>query len=144
KLRGCSKQVLFCASTNRIHDFCSKSHAVEAVAKGQQDSGKNDRAVSKCKLPGCQKDVYLDPTTGLGSDFCSRGHRAQANANRKGVATVNRHVDRVIIGRIAGSDNFALSVLAKTHPQYLSLQNQFTSKFIKSAAPTVRSIMEVQ
>ncbi|CAM9324420.1 unnamed protein product, partial [Hapterophycus canaliculatus] len=54
------------------------------------------------------------------------------------------HVDRVIIGRITGSTNFGLSVLKETHPQYLSLQNQFIDKWIKLPAPTVRSIMEVQ
>ncbi|CAM9262096.1 unnamed protein product [Scytosiphon promiscuus] len=210
-LGGCSNQVFICVTTNRIHDFCSKGHAEEAISKGQWIGGRSGGGASKCRLPGCHENVYRDPLTSLvshchrqvlvvfqaprvlrmpfmhsptpkgspptptstsplilppgrsegtvrqrsvhwknageyerrghESNFCSKGHRAFASKNTTGV---NRRVGRVIKGRITGSTNFALIVLDKANPQYVSLQSQFTSRWNKPGVPTVQSILEVQ
>lgn len=74
KLAGCSRTVYVDERTGRVHDFCGRSHANEAMANGEGSSpsrgtggGKGapaqEQGSAECSLEGCKELVYRDPVT---------------------------------------------------------------------------------
>lgn len=86
----------------------------------------------------------LIPAILQGTGYCSKGHRAKAMASAANVTAVGPHVDRVLSGGKTDATGFRLSCLSNTHPEYVSLRQQFNSKLSKSAPMTLRSVFEIQ
>jgi hypothetical protein len=83
KLPGCNRCQFFEADIGRAHDFCSKMHANEAIARGlhpapnQTVQVEPDKAL-RCSLYGCSARRYSDPETGRMHDFCGWKHAFKA------------------------------------------------------------------
>ncbi|CAN0059865.1 unnamed protein product [Pylaiella littoralis] len=78
---GCPLTVYVDESTGRVHNFCGRRHADEAVAIGglsSPTSRRGDALVTKgtamCKVQGCHELVFRDPWTKKESEYCSNQH----------------------------------------------------------------------
>ncbi|KAL6078972.1 TRUD domain-containing protein [Balamuthia mandrillaris] len=80
---GCTKAVFVEPTTNRVHDYCGRTHATAHGALKAQPQAKTTTGVSTpsssfatkvCGLPGCNKAVYVEPGTGKVHDYCGRTH----------------------------------------------------------------------
>ena len=79
QLPGCDEPVFFDATTERVHDFCCKTHAHQAMArddhprpnKGRQGHPNKDM---QCVLHGCSAERFYDQETGYLHEYCGRTH----------------------------------------------------------------------
>lgn len=78
-MQGCPIEVDVDEGTGRVHDYCSRTHANMAGARGNQsrdDSRANQSrddclGSAVCKIEECIALVYRDPVTGVvGTFFC--------------------------------------------------------------------------
>ncbi|CAM9324087.1 unnamed protein product, partial [Choristocarpus tenellus] len=110
------------------HQFCCRSHASEMTGVQQPVKG-------TCALSGCTKSRCHDPNTGEESPYCSRGHAKEGG-----------FIDRVFYGSTGGTSNFSLSLLLPSHKAFISVRNQFISKWGKKdvPVPTVERVFKIQ
>lgn len=73
-------------------------------------------------------------------DFCSKYHRDKS----KGVEGLRPYIDLTIKGGTTSADDFTLSNLVQSHPEYLSISSQFLEKWIKPGTPKVQNILRVE
>lgn len=67
-LQGCLIEVDVDGATRRVHDFCSRTHANMAGARG--GSSRDDcLGGAVCKIEDCIALVYRDPATGVVGTF---------------------------------------------------------------------------
>ncbi|KAL6056406.1 TRUD domain-containing protein [Balamuthia mandrillaris] len=79
---GCTKAVFVEPTTNRVHDYCGRTHATAHGALKAQPQAKattgvapsSSPAAKVCGLPGCHKAAYVEPGTGKVHDYCGRTH----------------------------------------------------------------------
>ncbi|CAM9869237.1 unnamed protein product, partial [Hapterophycus canaliculatus] len=103
----------------RVHNFCGRRHADEALANGGwQSPSRSARAAeaaataaaavkgaAQCKMEGCSVSVFRDPVTGEESDYCSNRHYVM------GKALLNRECIRDGCSRAAWVDERTGGVL---------------------------------
>ncbi|CAM9709379.1 unnamed protein product, partial [Laminaria digitata] len=80
-LQGCPIEVDTDEVTGRVHDYCSRTHANMAGARGNL-SDNNCKGAAVCKVEDCIALVYRDPVTGVESDYCSNRHYVMGMALR--------------------------------------------------------------
>lgn len=74
--RGCNLPVYVEPRTKIIHQYCGRSHALEALGR---NSVKTPHGIChRCNLSGCTKTVAFDPNTGRVHDFCCKDHADRA------------------------------------------------------------------
>ncbi|CAM9825152.1 unnamed protein product, partial [Ectocarpus fasciculatus] len=144
KLHGCSRPQFFDSAKNLTHDFCSKSHAKEAGAKGQSIPSGGGKGTSKRKREGCSQNSNRDPTNSLEPDVSTKRHKAHESVLGRVMPATQSHVEQVFWGGTTGATNFVLSVLTKAHPKYSGLCDQFISKWAIPGTPRVLRILEVK
>jgi hypothetical protein len=76
-LNGCNKTVYFNELNLRVHDFCSKKHALLAISRGEANKSKLT-AKAECSLSGCTKPCFIDAFSGQLYDFCGRTHAIES------------------------------------------------------------------
>ncbi|CAE8641545.1 unnamed protein product [Polarella glacialis] len=154
-LEGCNQTVYFDEAAGRVHDFCSKGHADEAIEDGDwQPSNKRRTANSpqqRCSLPGCAAPRYNDQSTGHLHDFCGRSHALLAKQRGLvGLAAgppiaqyLPQAVERVFGG--TGRDDYSVAVLTRQHPKYEGIKEQFLDRWVHPGPkPRVRRLLQVR
>ena len=93
QLPGCDRPV--CFEHGRVHEFCSKRHASQAIACGLHPAPISDPRVGRqgvgaaantkgasfanvCSFPECLKPRFFDMKSELQYDYCGRTHAHQA------------------------------------------------------------------
>ncbi|CAM9699673.1 unnamed protein product [Scytosiphon promiscuus] len=62
-----------------VHDFCSRTHAQEALNRGMIQQLRPPHGVChRCQLHGCSREVFFDEETNKVHDFCCRRHAHMA------------------------------------------------------------------
>jgi len=121
KLPGCNNE---CWSENGIYfDFCTKFHAKQF----KQKYGSQTNNVPKCKYPNCNKDCWLE--NGEFFDFCGKKHAKLYRLNYPNLSNTDSYVE----------------FLDQSDPNYSSLVNQFTDKWLhtNTSVGNVEQILKI-
>ena len=93
RLRGCNRPVHRDPKSGITHDYCGRTHAMEALGGALADP---HGVCHTCQLPGCEEPVYYDRAVGRVHDFCcsthayeavSQGFAPPSNRQRQGEST---------------------------------------------------------
>lgn len=141
KLPGCDRVVFFEADTGRIHDFCCKTHANDAIARGLEPppnrllQGEPDEAL-RCCLYGCTARRHSDPEMGRMYDFCGWTHALKGlkeGQQAPPTAELSAHSStpipteafiRTFRGR-PREQEYSISMMTNRHPKYKAIKEQF-------------------
>lgn len=149
KLPGCDRPVLY-EACGRVHDFCCRTHAVQAMNSGlHPHSNRGTRAEDqalRCNLPGCTAMKFRDEATGRLHDYCGRTHAYVAMS--RGLAppfgTDATGIYKTFRGR-AGEPQYTISVLNNTHPKVDGVKRQFDASWEHPGPkPTVVRVLQVR
>jgi len=75
KLPGCNQQTFFDKQKGIFHDYCGRSHALQATVLEQQRQLREARKAGLCNLEECNEALQPDQETGLLAKYCCDGHR---------------------------------------------------------------------
>jgi hypothetical protein len=123
--------------TGRVHDFCTRRHANEAIESGEWAQpggyvGRGDSSQQKCALYGCSRPVWVDPTNNIEFDYCSRGHADKARAKGE-LPAADPGISRAFKGvGLRGVGTWSINLLNNTHPKYAQVKQQFYDKWMKT------------
>ena len=171
KLAGCEELVHFEEDTRRVHDFCCKAHADQAIAAGQHPPslratqyGRHIDASRQCALPGCTALKFVDPDTHVTYDYCGRTHarRAAARGTEAHPSSLGEaaHYSVTFTGRPcqrgcatcsgnlcqACDPQYTLSQLTTAHPKLERIKAQFVDSWAPDvgAAPNVLRVYQIR
>lgn len=165
--------VHFDAEDGRVHEFCCKSHADEAIAQGahppserRRQWGRQIEAAHRCTLPGCTARRFIDPDTNAEYDYCGRSHAREGA--RRGIEPPPpalgepAHFDRTYSGRPCTrgcascsadgtvcrvcEEPYTVSTMTNAHPKYDLVRRQFLASWAANAgpAPTILRVLQVR